>query len=190
MIDDEYRKSVVLLEIYSELAKHGEVKEASLIMQTSIDFAKLIANENDNNRYLRDLSIEMVKQENWSKAEKIGKKITESIKRHSLWRVLATKTKAGESLEKAVLFNNEEARTFFLKGWVDVNKYETSIDLIKLALYLLKNDPNSIKDLLQPRIINQIFFEELPKKKILRFNNSLNLQWAIDLKNELDQLPN
>jgi hypothetical protein len=35
--------------------------------------------------------------------------------------------------------------------------------------------------------IDQLFFSNLPQEKIDRYNRTLNLQWAIDIKN---QLPN
>jgi hypothetical protein len=38
--------------------------------------------------------------------------------------------------------------------------------------------------------LNQFFFEKALPEEIDRFNSVLNLQWAIDLKKELDELPN
>jgi hypothetical protein len=35
--------------------------------------------------------------------------------------------------------------------------------------------------------LNQLFFTDLPQEKLDRYNRTLNLQWAIDIKN---QLPN
>ena len=49
------------------------------------------------------------------------------------------------------------------------------------------NDLNTLQLGLQKFALNQLFFENLPEEKIQRYNHTLNIQWAIDIKN---QLPN
>jgi hypothetical protein len=55
---------------------------------------------------------------------------------------------------------------------------------------ILKDDSQemSLKNyILQIYTLNQLFFSNLPQEKLDRYNRTLNLQWAIDIKN---QLPN
>ena len=47
--------------------------------------------------------------------------------------------------------------------------------------------PKDYNYVLQLYTLNQLFFSNLPQEKIDRYNRTLNLQWAIDIKN---QLPN
>ncbi len=47
--------------------------------------------------------------------------------------------------------------------------------------------PKEYNYILQIYSLNQLFFEELTQEKLNRYNRTLNLQWAIDIKN---QLPN
>ena len=47
--------------------------------------------------------------------------------------------------------------------------------------------PKEYNYVLQIYAINQLFFSNLPQEKLNRYNRTLNLQWAIDIKN---QLPN
>jgi hypothetical protein len=56
---------------------------------------------------------------------------------------------------------------------------------------LLTQDVIKIKHLLQIHSLSSLFFQEnYPQEKINRFNEVLNIQWAIDIKKELDQLSN
>jgi hypothetical protein len=60
----------------------------------------------------------------------------------------------------------------------------------EISLYFIKDrnvQISELKHLLQFYALNQIFFEDIPEEKIQRFNRTLNIQWAIDIKN---QLPN
>jgi hypothetical protein len=65
--------------------------------------------------------------------------------------------------------------------------YKVSEDFIIPFLKLNSNNITSKEHLLQLHSLNQLFFEDLPEEKIQRFNRTLNIQWAIDIKN---QLPN
>jgi hypothetical protein len=99
--------------------------------------------------------------------------------------------KKGISIVYRKKLQTQQANCFYLKGWVEsieINKVND--ECILYSLKLLTEDPESFDILLQKHALNQIFFEELSEDKIQRFNRTLNLQWAIDLKNELDQLPN
>ena len=51
--------------------------------------------------------------------------------------------------------------------------------------YTLEID--SVEYILNMFVINQLFFSNLPQDKIDRYNRTLNLQWAIDIKNQLIQ---
>jgi hypothetical protein len=50
-----------------------------------------------------------------------------------------------------------------------------------------RNDGLLLEHLMNMICLNQLFFSNLPQEKLDRYNRSLNLQWAIDIKN---QLPN
>jgi len=51
----------------------------------------------------------------------------------------------------------------------------------------LMHDPRSLEKAIHYFALNQIFFENAPQEKIDRYTRTLNIQWAIDIKN---QLPN
>ena len=72
-----------------------------------------------------------------------------------------------------------------------INEFETyniKIKEITTLLYLAQQDSGSLEHVLKKHVLNKLFFEEKYSTDILeKFNKVLNIQWAIDLKN---QLPN
>ena len=55
------------------------------------------------------------------------------------------------------------------------------ITLMKQASML--NDIVEVKNLLQKYVMKSLFFQNISEQKIHRFNRTLNIQWAIDIKN-------
>ena len=85
-----------------------------------------------------------------------------------------------------------EALLHYRKGLASSFKVSNStIENIHAFFPIVKNDKSSLLTVLQMHVLNCLFFQEnYAKEKIDQFNKVLNIQWAIDLKNELDQLPN
>ena len=50
-----------------------------------------------------------------------------------------------------------------------------------------QDDIESMEKILQNHALNELFFSDASNEKIERLNRTLNIQWAIDIKN---QLPN
>ena len=46
---------------------------------------------------------------------------------------------------------------------------------------------DDVEKIMQYHAIEQLFFFKIPQEKLERYNRTLNIQWAIDIKN---QLPN
>jgi hypothetical protein len=46
------------------------------------------------------------------------------------------------------------------------------------------NDLESINKLLQHHALHEVFFNDVSPEKIERFNRTLNIQWALDIKNQ------
>jgi hypothetical protein len=90
------------------------------------------------------------------------------------------------------LLNKKDCIVNFTKGMA--NSIEVSNAEIKdifPILNIVQNDSQSIEHLLQMHALNNLFFKKsYTNNKLQKFNSVLNLQWAIDLKKELDQLQN
>lgn len=144
------------------------------------------------NNALSNLAVELSRNGRFELAEQVGMDVTDIHTRQECWKSIA---KLQNELNDCVTsfsyinkFSIEEAQLFYLFGWVEsINPNHLTIDITKKALYLLINSPAITEKLLQFYSQNELFFGSLPKEKINRFNRTLNLQWAIDIKNEISK---
>ena len=85
-------------------------------------------------------------------------------------------------LQNVSQLQNEEAKIFYLKGWVKaVNQNQTDAFCVQEALSQLVYDTDSIEVLLQKNAQYEIFFSSATKEKLGRFNRTLNIHWALDI---------
>jgi len=91
------------------------------------------------------------------------------------------------SLSNVKKLHSDEARSYYLKGWAE-NVKVTDVDksCLRQAIPYFPNDVKSLEHLIHHYVIHEIFLGELSQEKIQRFNRTLNLQWAIDLKNQMN----
>ena len=75
------------------------------------------------------------------------------------------------------------------KKIIDTLKVISKLDSMnkRRKIFEARNDGLLLKHLMNMMHLHQLFFSNLPEEKINRYNRTLNLQWAIDIKN---QLPN
>ena len=182
---DESDTSFSPINTATELTLQGQFEEAVLATRG-------IGDNYWKSSALKFISTELASQGDWWLAEKTALEIPQIAERHKCWKKIAEHSLEqfghSESLHIYKVFNNEEARLFYLKGWVEsIQTFPLNIATVRKASYLLKEDINNIELLLQLHALNQLFFEELSEEQIHRFNRTLNIQWAIDIKN---QLPN
>jgi hypothetical protein len=156
-ISDNNVKSLVLNAISIEMSKQGMAQESTSLIQESLKICSEILQKADRQSCLIEIASALTEQHGWEKA-----------------------------LELCKEFKNEEAIMYYLKGWAEsINVENISEELIQKAIPFLKDDTESMEHLLQLYAIHQLFFEQAEKEKINRYNRTLNLQWAIDIKNQL-----
>jgi hypothetical protein len=79
-------------------------------------------------------------------------------------------------------FQNEETRFFFLKAWAEnVSVIDVDDICILVSIHVFVNDIESIENLLQKYSLNQVFLKKHNVNKMNRFNQSLNIQWALNI---------
>jgi hypothetical protein len=173
-------KNRAFQDISNGLIKLLKIKEAIILaLDIRDNYWKSIA--------LKNISIELSKKYNYLQAEQTCLEIPQIAARHDCWKEIAKTLKEQHGWEKALElleeFKSEEARTFYLKGWAErITLEDMSEELIQKALPLLAGDRDSIEELLQLYAIHQLFFEEPSKERIARYNKTLNIQWALDIK--------
>jgi hypothetical protein len=81
---------------------------------------------------------------------------------------------------------NDEAR-FYIRQNIS-HLLDTSTISPQVLLYEIKTlgkDLSSLEYILQLYAINQLFFGNFHQDKLVRYNNVLNFQWAINIKNTM-----
>ncbi len=173
--------------IYSQLIKQEKkdsaqllVKEFGIEIKNYIDY-----NTNQNEPFKIDLN-------NIESIENYGKEIDSKNDRINYWKDIgkALFMNIGfiKALKKSELFKSPEAR-LFINDSILCSLDADNINLKELMHSIKNHKLNiaSIKYLLNMFALNQIFCNELSEENIQLYNRTLNLQWAIDIKN---QLPN
>ena len=117
----------------------------------------------------------------------LNTKITE---RQDAWMEIAKTSVATDGWQKALrqveIFQSDETRLFYLKGWVKtLNVSDVDNACLKEALVKLLSDNASIEQLLQKYALRQVCMGKSLKDRTDRLNRTLNIQWAIDIKNQL-----
>ena len=166
-----------------ELAKQKKINEA-------IEMADNLEFDIWREKVLISMAIELIEFDNFDKAIEILDFIEPQSKyiqieingiaasMHRKYGLLDALIKI-ESIEREIL--KEKLMSTILET-VNVTKIN-----LKTLTYIVKQPKqsiNNIKHFLILYFTNQLFFSELPKEKLDCYNRILNIQWAIDIKNQ------
>ena len=180
-INDDKNKSSAQKDICIELSKLGLIKDA---YECSLN----ILDDSDKSKALNSIASELAIQENWALCESIGLEIPQILDRHNCWREIAKNTSEEKGWKNALQvvnqFQNAEVKMHYLKGLADsLNLIESNKEMILNARSYYFDDIESMEKLLQHHALHELFFSDASNGKIERLNRTLNLQWAIDIKN-------
>ena len=180
-------KCKALIEISILLIKNKMSLLAGTILEKAIDYANNIKDDGFNS-IIKEISKISIENGFYNLIERISKK---GIK-NELLKNIGNKAINSNSyhlsldiLDKFDFYVNKKV----IKHGIINNANTTNINL-EFTNNVIK-DPTQevalIEHVLQMYALNQLFFENLPEEKIQRYERTLNIQWAIDIKN---QLPN
>jgi hypothetical protein len=172
--------------IIRELAKQNKITEA---IEMSND---LIIGDYHNSRYkaLVSISIELMAQDCFSESIEILKLINLQSSIQNEWIMIAERMiiKYGllDSLKKIESIDSKNLREK-LKHSVFQIANVTEINLAVVSHIFKEPDESiyNIKHFLILFFTNKLFFSNLSIENLDRYNRTLNLQWAIDIKNQL-----
>jgi hypothetical protein len=180
-IDDEKEKVRTTRKISTEMAK--QLKE-----EDTIELVYEIENKSKNSTLnnLPSISTKFKIKETWDLIEKKGLEIPQTALRQEGWQKIASESVSTNGWKIALLnlekLQNQEAREFYLKGWVKAIKLnDIDEDWTRNAMLNLAEDSDSIEHILQLYAQNELFFGKPSKEKINRLNKTLNIQWALDI---------
>jgi hypothetical protein len=177
--EDMFTKRVMSSVLCQELAKYGKIEEA-------IENARGIIHEDSKSKALKYIAVEIAMNGNFHEAENIGLEIPRIAERHDCWREIAIinlEEKCWKSaLNVVTAFKNHEAQQYYLRGWCEKVKVNvTTADCIFEALPFIVNDVEGIESLLQKYALQETLLVRRKPELIERLNNTLNIQWAIDI---------
>jgi tetratricopeptide (TPR) repeat protein len=174
-----------LVNFIAELAEAGELDFA-------FEFAQRITESSSKSMALMIISIERVKRGDYLKAEEIGFQIPQLSQRYFCWERIGkyklSNSNWVDATNQAFLWQNVEAKTYYLKGIASSMKIvDCDREFILSTRKFFLSDIETFEQLVQQYGLNMLFFQNANPAVINRFNHTLNFQWAIDIKN---QLPN
>jgi hypothetical protein len=188
-IDRDSEQSRALTNIAVELRIQGLENEAASLMQESLAIARGISNDYEKSEALSAIALELNKQRCFVNAEEVGLKINLISVRQVTWMRQA-KTRINidgwqNALRQVEIFQSEEAKLFYLKGWADgISVIEMNTDCLQTVLPFFTKDINSIEILLQKYAINLICLNSSSKSLQEQLNKTLKLQWLLDITNK------
>jgi tetratricopeptide (TPR) repeat protein len=188
-LNNDYEKSRALAWISTEFYKQSKFEEASSAINESTSFAVNISDEEQKTWVFTAISCALAIQGKFEEAEKIGLKILNTAERHKCWRGHAKKAIENNSWRLALPgvqgYKNDEARLFYSREWTkNVAIKDLSAKNVSQVLPLLAYDIESIELLLQKFALQETFLTQTLPELQQRLNRTLNIQWAIEIKNQ------
>jgi hypothetical protein len=140
---------------------------------------------------LAETVIELMQIGNNSLAEEISLQIKDDMEKYQCWikigGFISKNQNPKKSLNTILNFQNKDLKRYALKGLIneiDILKADKT-NTIKL-ISLINNDTYNIENILFKHSLNNLFIEEAIQENLEPFSRSLNIQWAIDIKNQLN----
>jgi hypothetical protein len=176
-------ESIKVLSI--EIAKQGNFEKA-------IPNAKKIKDQQIKDETLKSICLILAKDKKWNIAQEVSSNIFNNEVKFSLWERIGEKSINDYGLEESLLFLNqivdENIKTYFLKGLTEsIQVQACSIEFILSVLGYYTHDTVSMEKLINKHAFFEVFFNKKSSCYSKPSFKPLNIQWAIDIKN---QIPN
>jgi hypothetical protein len=190
LISDDYSKCKALTSIYTCLIKQNKLELATSTINQAIDIACSISDDFVKGSTLSEISVKLSIQGNWLLAESTIFEIPRLEEKANCCKKIAQKMYKelgwDKSLRQCSNFQNKVLQTYYLKGLAEnVRLKEYNIQNVNNAYRYYKEDIDSLQLVFQQYAIYEVFFGGVSMNKLNRFNRTLNIQWAIDIKNQL-----
>jgi hypothetical protein len=182
--------------IADELKNHESIDYQSIIgpdnriLNEILLFARKLSPEKEKNQVLLAIATKLAVMGNLQLAEEIGMEISEVADRGKCFEVIFNDILKGkgwkEALEIFAQIKNKESQNYFLKVLLtSLFSIEINKEFILRAQRFFQENIGAVEKLLQNYALHELFFGQSAPENIQRFNRTLNIQWAIDTKNQL-----
>ena len=185
---NEKDKVSELLGLSSSFMELGQLEESNDLLNESLSIARDIGSDYWRSIALMKIAIELSKKLMFSEAEVIGIEIPQKVTRQICWKeiseLVAEKDGWQKAFEHISNLKNQDVQKHYLKGLGEIVKTSDFDKTLLLSTWrYYKNDIVSMETLLQHYALHELFFNNASPEKIERYNRTLNIQWAIDIKN-------
>ena len=184
-IKSSYWKNASLTRVSDYLYMNGKIQEALIYTNQNKDLR-------EKSTSLSRIAVEFLKKGDLVLSIHIAQGISAINIRQKCWQTIGQVYEKHngifKSLRNSKQFHNTEAKAHYLKGVANsLGIFNCNKEVVFSSLIHCHNDIESSETLLQKHFLHILFFEDDSSIKLDRYNRTLNLQWAIDIKN---QLPN
>ena len=184
-IEEDWRRDLKIKEILVQFVKQGKAAEAFRIIDRIW--------KNQIPEYVfEEISLEFIKNNDLVNADYAMNRIPRIASRYSccveIGKTLVGKVGYLKAVALYEQFPTIELRSYIKTGMFNAIQvsninYEITLNVVRDKHLVIP----AFQHVFQMHALNQLFFSNLPQDKIDRYNRTLNIQWAIDIKN---QLPN
>jgi tetratricopeptide (TPR) repeat protein len=188
MIEDESLKVTLLISIAIEFDKHNQFKVFLEVIMEAIKSARLIKNKIGFDYALTEISIQLAQRGCWKLIEDTVAEIYNHQMREDCWLKIAVslnKNRDYYSMRKLINeFSYAESKIQMKQAIIrSVDEVNISKDICIHVLNDRSIPVDLTQHILQMYSMNQLFYTDAKPEKIQRLNRTLNIQWAIDIKN-------
>jgi hypothetical protein len=179
-----------LTEISAELYKLNLNSLSETIILDAINVAHDIVDDSEKAWALREIAVELANCKKLSLAINIGFQICPTNVRHNCWKTISKNYLSIFGLRSTIelihQFEDDELRMVFFNSISrEVNFNHCDEKLIFEILFHMRRDIESMEILLHKHALYELFINDALTEKIKRFNDTLNIQWALEIKNQI-----
>jgi hypothetical protein len=187
-----FDKIRIFLDISEALIKNDKLSYSRAILREAQGQFSGVRDSDKRCMILSIFSVQLAKHKELDLSEKFSLEVPQTFERNYCWKQIGSTLfeEHGffKSIQLAYKYKSFESRKCIKQNItkkLGINNITREICLS--VLKDIENPISSMEHVLQIYALNQLFFEELGQKKVQRYNHSLNLQWAIDIKNSINE---
>jgi tetratricopeptide (TPR) repeat protein len=189
-IADTYERMSALKDVSAVLFNQSKFAESSEMMQQVFEGLNdnLLA-EYERNLLVVETAEQLMLQKNWVMAEKLYLAITAHENRihfiNSMLKI-AGGLPVAEILRFAENFNDGEMQKMYLKKYtLQLPASKVDKDVILSSIPVFTSNPEALESMIKKYALHEILFDDVSEDKINRFQRTLDIQWAVDIKNSI-----
>ena len=180
-IRDDFILNRLLESLSIELLRQDKIED-------SIELAQGIIDESTKNSAFRLILSDLAKRDYLLLAEKISLEFLRINEFELFWKELAESLCIEKGIDEIInIYENildSDAKFSFLVGLGNkISATECGFNFILKIMFASFDDLESLTKVLQKLALQELFLQVPSNERLQRFNRTLNIQWAIDIKN-------